>query len=537
MKPEMRIWKTCGKFNGKRALIAALSLTALASWHDTGRGLECQSAELSLRGKLKNWFKLTPVNVAPAPAATAPKKAEGTVAHPTVDNSSPSPAEEPHGQDSASLHESGNEILPVAGYEQGDVLPAPPPAILERQGDELIAPPVIVDSEAANAAAPTTLDMLTAQADRHHPRLMTAYQRVQAARGRVAQAGLYPNPVLGISAPQLDGNESQYNGFVSQEFVTAGKLDLAVKAAQREVTQAKFEWQQERLLVLTELREKFYRTLAIQNRIRVPEHLVHVARHSLESSQKLLLAGEGARGDTLLLDIELQRAEVALQNAYTIYEFSKKQLAILVGVPHLHIPELAGDFAQELRPYELEEVRTALVSVHPRVNIARLEVDRNYFLMQRAQVEPIPNFDVMLGYQRQVGIPAQDQGLFQVTMAVPLWNKNQGNIAAAQRELIASRADVQRIQLQLDNMAADAITNFQTARLLVERHEREILPKARQTLELSQGLYAEGQIDFLRLLQSQKTLLDAELAWIDAHEQRWLAAISIAGLLQEEEFP
>ncbi|MBA4031452.1 MAG: hypothetical protein C0478_11275, partial [Planctomyces sp.] len=71
----------------------------------------------------------------------------------------------------------------------------------------------------------------------------------------------------------------------------------------------------------------------------------------------------------------------------------------------------------------------------------------------------------------------------------------------------------------------------------VDQYGTEILPKARETLEISQNLYSQGQIDFLRLLQSQRTLLETELARIDAQEQRWVSAAALAGLLQEESFP
>lgn len=382
-----------------------------------------------------------------------------------------------------------------------------------------------------------TLESLTALADAYHPRLTAAFQRIQAAQGRAVQAGLYPNPKVAVSSPQVSGNESQYNGFASQEFVTAGKLKLSMSAAQQEVEQARFAWQQERFFVLTDLRQKFYATLAAQRRVTVLKTLVQIAGRSRDSSQKLLMAGEGAKGDTLLLDIELKRAEVALKNAQTIYDVSKRQLSILVAVPNMAIDTLAGDMERKTRHYTLDEVRFAAASVNPQASIARLEIDRTAYLLQRACVEPIPNIDIMGGYQRQVGPVAQNQGLFQVTMSIPLWNRNQGNISAIQADMAGARANLQRVELQLENLAADAFTTFETASQVVEQYENEILPKARETLELSQTLYAQGQIDFLRLLQSQKTLLDAELAWITAQEQRWIAAAALAGLLQEEAFP
>lgn len=403
--------------------------------------------------------------------------------------------------------------------------------------EPIAAPPTAEDARAAADEQGLTLEMLTALADSHHPRLTAAYQRIQSAQGRAHQAGLYPNPIASISSPQIDGKESQYNGFVSQEFVTAGKLKLDVAAIQREVSQAQCSWQQERIDILTSIRQQFYVTLTAQQRVRVLESLVKIASHSRDVSQKLLAAGEGTRGDTLLFDIEVERAEVALQNASTNFEVGRRQLAILAAVPDMQIDALMGDLEAQLPEYDLQELRFSIAMANPQANIARLEIDRNAYRLQRATVQPVPNIDVMGGYQRQVGIPSENQGLFQVSMSVPLWNKNQGNIFAAQSELAGARADLQRVELDLGNQAANSLATYRTAHQLTLRYEEQILPRARQTLSITQQLYEQGQIDFLRLLQTQKTLLEAELARLDAQEQRWVAAAAIARLLMQESFP
>ena len=63
------------------------------------------------------------------------------------------------------------------------------------------------------------------------------------------------------------------------------------------------------------------------------------------------------------------------------------------------------------------------------------DVARAQWALERAVVQPIPNINVMGGYQRQVGIPAMDQGLVQVMMAVPLFDRNQGNIRSARADI------------------------------------------------------------------------------------------------------
>jgi cobalt-zinc-cadmium efflux system outer membrane protein len=71
----------------------------------------------------------------------------------------------------------------------------------------------------------------------------------------------------------------------------------------------------------------------------------------------------------------------------------------------------------------------------------------------------------------------------------------------------------------------------------VEWYEQYILPKARETVQLTQTLYARGEVTFLSLLQAQRILTETELAFVEAQADRWNGAVTIASLLQLEQFP
>ncbi len=472
----------------------------------------------------------SPVTVAVPKKPQAPVKSPATTAaRPAKD--SPVPSSATRTSKPAAVEQTESVIVPVSAQAEAAVPPAPnetAPA-----GTEAAKP---YEEMLASQEAMSLVGVI-ALADQYHPKLTASYQAVQATRGRAVQAGLYPNPILSTSSPQMAGKDSQYNVFASQDLVTAHKLKLDVAAIAREVQQAEFAWQQTRFGIVTEIRQQFFVTLAAQNRVATWQSLVQIASRSKDVAEKLLMAGEGTRSDTLLFGIEVDRAEVGLANATTIYDVGRRQLSILCGLPDLEIARLEGDLETPLPEYDLQSLRFEVGQMNAAANIARTEVDRQGVKLQRAIVEPIPNINVMGGYQRQVTGPYENQGLFQVSVEVPLWDKNQGNIFATQAHLAGARADVQRVELELANQAAQSLSTYRAASQLVTKYEEQILPKARETLQISQQLYAQGQIDFLRLLQAQKTLLEAELARIDAQQQRWVAAATIAGLRQDEAFP
>jgi cobalt-zinc-cadmium efflux system outer membrane protein len=178
-----------------------------------------------------------------------------------------------------------------------------------------------------------------------------------------------------------------------------------------------------------------------------------------------------------------------------------------------------------------------VVRANAQPRAAEANIARAQWSLERAVVQPIPNINLMGGYQRQVGIPAMDQGLVQVMMAVPLFDRNQGNIRSARADIASARADLRSVEIDLATQAAQVIASYRTSQRLVEWYEEYILPKARETVSLTQTLYARGEVTFLSLLQAQRILTETELAFVESQADRWNGAVTIADLLQLEAFP
>lgn len=392
--------------------------------------------------------------------------------------------------------------------------------------------PATVDQETG-----TTLEELTFMAQTANPALREASARVGVAQGNAVQVGLPPNPTIYTSSPQWTGSISQYNVYVGQDFITAGKLKLNRAAAQRAVEQAQLDFTRARFEVLTNVRSQFYATAAAQRRTEVLGQLVQLAGRSRDVGKKLLDAGESNVADATLLDIELDKADMAYRNSQATLAAARKQLAAVVGVPEMEIGDLRFDLAFRLPEYEHEAVRLGVVDRNALAAIAAIDIRKTQLQLRRAIVEPRPNFNIQAGYQYSVEAPLHDQGYGQFSMSVPLWNRNQGGIRAAQSETARANATLQRVENELSQQTAVALGIYLAATERAAIYEEKILPKAREVYKVNGALFEQGQTDFLRLLQTQRTLIEADLGYVDAQEARWTSAATIAGLLQLEQFP
>jgi cobalt-zinc-cadmium efflux system outer membrane protein len=250
----------------------------------------------------------------------------------------------------------------------------------------------------------------------------------------------------------------------------------------------------------------------------------------------LFQAGEGARPDVLLFEIELEKAEVALENARVSGAGARRQLAATIGQRDLLLQRIDGNLAASLDRLADSIALDGYVPMNADVLIADVEVERARLLARRAEVEPFPNVTIMGGYMRQLeGV--QNMGILALEMPIPVWNRNQGNIQAARADVGRAMQAATQTQNVVAHDMAEAIARFRVADQRVKRYQERIMPRAQEGVRLIQQGFETGQFDFLRLLQAQRLLVEADLGYIEALESRWNAAAELAGLAQMEVFP
>jgi cobalt-zinc-cadmium efflux system outer membrane protein len=419
----------------------------------------------------------------------------------------------------------------TASRDLGDPLPRPGTVVPPNSSViEPVVPEVAKDRG-------TTLSELTFLAQTTNPALREASARVGVAQGNAIQVGLPPNPFFFVSSPQLAGSISQYNVVFGQDVVTAGKLRLNRAAAYRSVEQSQLDFARTRFAVLTNVRRQFYVTAIAQRRTEVLEQLVRTTGRSSEVGKNLLKAGQSNIADANLLDIEYDKARLAYQSSLAILEAARKQLAAVVGVPGQEIGLLEFDLSANLPEYEHEALRLGVIDRNALAAIAAVDIQKMQLQLRRAVVEPYPNFNIQAGYQYGTLAPLHNQGYGQFTSSLPVWDRNQGGIRAAQADTVRAVATVERVENELSQQTAAALGDYSAASARATIYAEQILPKAREVYRSNTALFEQGQSGFLILFQSQRTLIEADLGYVDAQEARWNVAITVAGLLQIEQFP
>jgi cobalt-zinc-cadmium efflux system outer membrane protein len=372
--------------------------------------------------------------------------------------------------------------------------------------------------------------------EQNHPVLRRDLAMVEEARGTALQAGLAPNPRLDFINPwQFGGRNSEYSAGLTQLVITGGKLKLDRAAAQEAVRQAELTYSRDRFDLLHGVWEQFYAVLAAQERTRVLTQTERIVEKAEQTGQRLLQGGQGNRTDVLALQIEARRVDVALRNSLVMQETGKQQLAAYVGLPELKIVRVDGSLYANPPAFDADFVRATVRGRNAQIEIAQVEIQRRQYLLERARVEWYPDLTAQAGYQFFDTAP-KNQLLLYGAGALPIWNRNQGGIVAAAAGLNGAVNSVSVTTNTLLQSAADALGRYQTGLQQSEAYRFHILKNAIEALQLARSGYEKGEFDFPRYLTAQRTLVDAQLDYINTLDNLWNAVTDIAQLIQMDVF-
>jgi cobalt-zinc-cadmium efflux system outer membrane protein len=386
------------------------------------------------------------------------------------------------------------------------------------------------------AAAPgeyLTLADLEQMALTSNPSLGRAQALVSAAQGNWVQVGLPPNPSAGYLGQQLGsgGRAEQHALLVEQEIVTGRKLRLNREVAYQELVRAEQQLAAQQQRVLTDVRQAFFEALLAQRRVELAQELVSIAERGQVAAERLQRAGETSRADTLQADLEYEAAQIELNRAQNQHQRAWWSLTAVVGAPQLPPTILRGDL--EALPAEAtwEESLARLLSASPEVAAAAASIDRARWSLARARAEPIPNVRFQGAVMQDNGIGGKTDGIVQMLLPLPLWNRNQGGIDQAAGELMAAQQAFAQLELDLQSRLAPVYERYASALAQVRRYRERILPTAQQSLDLVRRGYEAGEFPYLNLLNAQRTFFQTNLQYLESLRELRLSAIEMEGLL------
>ncbi|MGA7398944.1 MAG: TolC family protein [Candidatus Sulfotelmatobacter sp.] len=385
-----------------------------------------------------------------------------------------------------------------------------------------------------------TLEELQQMALQNNPTFAQSAANIQAAEGRKKESGLYPNPTVGYQGEQIRGGAfhgGEQGFFVQQEVVLGGKLGLNRTIFDQELKQAETEAEEQKVRVITNVRISYLQALAAQQMLELRQNLSKLADDAVDTSHQLANVGQADAPDVLESEVEAQQAELAVTMAEQNQQRVWKALSAVVGNPRLPLTRLEGKLENTL-PVNADELLEKIVNESPAVRIAELGIKRAEAALARAKRESIPDLQIRGGMQQNGellyepnGKPVGLQGFAEVGVRIPIFNRDQGNIATARADVERAKLEVERVKLVLRERAASVIQNYSFSQTAVDRYKNQIIPRAQRAYEMYAKKYQEMAAAYPQVLIAQRTLMQLEVSYISALETFATSSVSLQSYL------
>src|ERR1700681_3419329 len=383
-----------------------------------------------------------------------------------------------------------------------------------------------------------TLEELQQMALQNNPTFAQSAANIQAAEGRKKQSGLYPNLTVGYQGEQIRGGSfhgGEQGVFVQQDIVLGGKLGLNRKIFDQELKQAETEAEEQKVRVVTNVRMSCIQALAAQQKLQLRQNLSKLADDAVETSHQLANVGQADAPDVLESEVEAQQAQLAVTMAEQNQQRVWKALGAVVGNPRLPLIKLEGKL-EDTPPVNSDELVEKIVSESPAVRIAELGVKRAEAALARAKRETTPDLQLRGGLQQNGellsnGRPVGLQGFAHVGVRMPIFNRNQGNIAVAKADTERAKREVERVKLVLRERAASVVQNYMFSQVAVDRYKNQMIPRAQKAYEMYTKKYQEMAAAYPQVLIAQRTLMQLEVSYITALESLAVSSLSLQSYL------
>ncbi len=361
-----------------------------------------------------------------------------------------------------------------------------------------------------------------------NPALRVAAADVDAARGRHRQAELWPtNPVLSLEGAAHTVGDVPFvdRGIgLGQELEIGGQRTLRISAADHDVSRAESSLEDRERTVEGEVRRAFFGLAAADRRRALAGDAAALATRLLEAARRRLATGDVGGIDVDLATVEAARREQARALAETEHLRAAMRLAAAVGIvdgTDLAVAD-AADESPVAVPSADDLVEQALV-VRPDVQVATAErrrIESAADLTRRAG--RVPNVTVR-GFVRQEVGDERIAGA-ELSVPIPLWNREQGTEAALRAGAVGAQAEVDRLRQDVVRQVHLARARLTTAEAAWTRYRHDALPAVSEALERLENGYRNGYLALPEVLVQQDRLVEARAvaiaAWLEVHEAR-----------------
>jgi outer membrane protein, heavy metal efflux system len=384
-----------------------------------------------------------------------------------------------------------------------------------------------------SGAATFTVEGTVAQVRQRNPDLVAARMAIAEARGRRRQAGRLANPELETAVyPNVAGREGFLTFELNQRLPLTGRLRLEKTISETQIRVAEAE--------VAELERTLAGSAAVaavewgmlEREQTLRERQVANSRELREAATRVAAAAEGSSIEADQFAVESEQLEIRRLQLDAERAGVEGRLRPLLGFPaseplRIELEPLdpapepgttPAAFARSDQRVALERRRSAELSVA----LARAQRWQDIGIGVVGQGQRVQDVPVGLRDESFVGL--------QISVPLPLWNRNEGRIEEAKATLGRTDRELEAVELRIRSEVAAAGAQVRIAESVLSRVTTQLLPPARRVEDALERLRPTGQATVTEVLRARERRLLAESAGLEAERSlrrarvQWMTA-------------
>lgn len=378
-------------------------------------------------------------------------------------------------------------------------------------------------TELKESDAPLDLKWLIQEAMEHNPEIIASQKRINAAKAKISQARSLDDPSIRVGSYDMSNNPININGetemlqqrySISQKIPFPGKLRLRSEVAIEETNIIGKDSESKIQEIIALVKSAFYELYYINSAIDITEENRDLLRKFTTIAETKYSVGKATQRDALAAQVELSTL------ANNLIVLNKERESIIARLNSLlDRPSQAPlgkpcPFEKHTLKLTLEELEDLAMKNRPELKRFDHAIKKNEANLKLSKKDSYySDFEPMVEYMQEDGKP--DTWASAITINVPwLWPKNRSKVKESREDLNAAKSDYRFINNKTLFEVKDFLTRIQSSESTMNLYKTGVIPQAEQSLKAARIGYETDQVDFLTMIDSQRTLLNSRLLYI-----------------------
>ena len=366
-----------------------------------------------------------------------------------------------------------------------------------------------------------TLQEVIAQVLLHNPELEAFSLEVRAREARALQAGLTKNPNLLLDVENVLGSggfkvvqQTETTLLLSQVIELGGKRSSREKEALSHKDLAFWDYETARMNILTRVAKAYTEALTAQEKLKLTQELVQLSQNSYNAVKARVIAGKVSPIHEVKAQVALSTTQIQLEQAENNLKAAYRRLASFWGSMTPRFEKVTGRLYL-IAPVPPFDTLARHMQSNPDLARWAAEMVQRTAAIDLEEANSVPNLKVGAG-ARWFEETNDNAFVFELSIPIQLFDRNQGAIAEARHRLAKAKAEQRAVALKLNAALAAGYTRMANAHSRVTSLKTKILPGARTAFEAVNEGYRFGKFGYLEVLDSQRTWFNARSQFLDA---------------------